>query len=343
MAKWLEKVGPNSDIVISSRVRLARNIDKSQCFFKSMIEKEEEENLINDVYNSIINSKKIESSKFMLKKIKDLSEVDRAINVEKHLISTDLAKNTETGAMINNDEETIIVMLNEEDHIRIQCLLPGLQIVKALELANNIDDAIEENINYAFMEEFGYLTSCPTNVGTGLRASVMLHLPAISLTSHIKALIEFTNRIGLVIRGYYGEGSNNMGNIYQLSNQISLGVSEEDIVKKLRDVTIKIIEKEKSLRDEIMEKRAIQIENKVFRSLGILKNARIISSEEAMGLLSDIKLGVNLGLIDGIDNNSVTKLMTIIQPGFLQKKYEKEFSIDERDIKRALLIREKLK
>lgn len=340
MAGWLKETGPQSDIVISSRVRMARNIEGIP--FPHNLNETLAKEVVEKVYNGILVGNIGLKDEFRLIAMKDLEEIDRLNYVEKHLISPDLAQNTIRGNMLINTKETISIMINEEDHIRIQCLLPGLQLDEALEVADKIDDLLEEKINYAFDEELGYLTACPTNLGTGIRASVMLHLPALSLTGYIQAVLRAAGQIGLAVRGIYGEGTEFLGNLYQISNQVTLGATEREIIRNLHDVTMQITEKERAARKNLLDTKKIELEDRVFRSFGILKNARKITGNEAMQLISDVKLGVSLSLIEGLEMEKINSLIAMIQPGFLQKHYETSLNTIDRDIKRAELIRNTL-
>ena len=329
------------DIVISSRVRIARNI--KEISFPHYLNKAEAENVISKVYDTIIRGNLSLKNEFKLIKMGEINSIERSNYIEKHLISPALAKNTLSGAVLINNEETISIMINEEDHIRIQCLYPGLQLEKCFDMANKIDDLLEEGIVYAFDEQLGFLTCCPTNVGTGIRTSVMLHLPALSLTKYIDGVINTANKIGLAVRGFYGEGTEYLGDIYQISNQITLGMSEEELITNLKDVTLQIIQNERVAWERLLNsKNIIELEDRIFRSYGILKNARLLSSKEAMKLISDVKLGVNLNLIDGVSIEQLNELITIIQPGYLQKYFKSQLTGIERDIKRAQLTRENI-
>ncbi len=340
MSECAETKRPESDIVISSRVRMARNIESK--LFPHYLNKEKAEDIIDKVYNTVISANLSLKDQFKLIKIGDIDPIERINYIEKHLISPALARNISGGAVLINNEETISIMINEEDHIRIQCLYPGLQLEKCFHMANKIDDLLEENIKYAFDEKLGYLTSCPTNVGTGIRTSVMLHLPALSLTGYINGIIHMASKIGLAIRGIYGEGTQYLGDIYQVSNQVTLGMSEEEILANLENVTLKIIQNERIARKKLLESKSIQLEDKVFRSYGTLKNARLLSSQEAMQLISDVKLGVNLQLIDEVSIEQLNELISKIQPGYLQKYFQSQLTDTERDIKRAELTRKNI-
>ena len=331
---------PESDIVISSRVRMARNIESIS--FPHYLDKEKSGDVIDRVYKAINKGNLCLENKFELIKMDEIDIIERSNYVEKHLISPSLAKNVSGGAVLINNEETIGIMINEEDHIRIQCLYPGLQLEKCFSMADKIDDLLEESIVYAFDEQLGYLTSCPTNVGTAIRTSVMLHLPGLGLTGYINGVINTANKIGLAVRGIYGEGTEYLGDIYQISNQITLGMSEEEIITNLKDITLQIIQNERIAWRKLLDTKSIELEDKVYRSYGTLKNARLLSSKEAMQLISDVKLGVNLKLIDGISIEQLNELITIIQPGYLQKHFKSQLTGIERDAKRAQLTRENI-
>ncbi len=232
-------------------------------------------------------------------------------------------------------------MINEEDHLRIQVLLPGLNFEEGWKLCNEIDDFLESTLNFAFDEDFGYLTSCPTNVGTGLRASAMVHIPSLVITGYVDSLIQGLNKIGLAVRGIHGEGTKAIGNLYQISNQTTLGEGgEEEIIEKLRNVIYQIINKERDVRNNLLINKTKEVEDKVFRSLGILKYSRLMTSREAMAHLSNVRLGKEMGIIDDIDYNKIIKLMIDIQPASIQKTANKELNKEERDTRRAGLIRE---
>ncbi|AOY75139.1 protein arginine kinase [Clostridium formicaceticum] len=340
MEEWLKKAGPEADIVISSRVRIARNVEGIP--FPHNITDDKAQEIVDKVYHGMIEGNSSLRDKFQLISMKGISEIERLNYVEKHLISPDLTKNVTIGNMLLNSEETISIMIHEEDHIRIQCLLPGLQLENAWNTADKIDDLLEEKIDYAFDEELGYLTTCPTNLGTGMRASVMMHLPALGLTRYIQGVLRAAGQIGLDVRGIYGEGTEFLGNLYQISNQVTLGVTEKEIVGNLHDVTLQIIEKERIARQSLLTTKKIELEDKVFRSFGILKNARKITAHEAMQLISDVKLGVDLRLIQEVQLEKLNGLITMIQPGYLQKHFNRILGVDERDVKRAELIREVL-
>jgi protein arginine kinase len=338
ISSWMSEDGPDSDIVLSSRVRLARNLQEYK--FPTLATNEEAAEIIQTL-EEMVQSKRF-SQPFEILKMNELQSLQKRVLVEKHLISPHLAEDSPHGAVLLSENEEVSIMINEEDHLRIQCLFPGLQLVEALQLANQMDDFLEQYVMFAFDEKHGYLTSCPTNVGTGLRASVMMHLPGLILTQQMSRIIPAINQLGLVVRGIYGEGSEALGNIFQISNQITLGKSEDDIVADLISVVSQLISQERNAREALAKTSNIQLEDRVFRSFGILSNCRIIESKEAARCLSDVRLGIDMGFINGISKNILNELMILTQPGFLQQFAGGALRPNERDIRRATLIRERL-
>lgn len=341
LSPWMSGEGPDGDIVLSSRIRLARNL--KDIVFPTLASGEDLEKVIQLLQNAIGNRSFASIGNFELIRMNELEFIEKRVLVEKHLISPHLAEVSENGAVILSENEEVSIMVNEEDHVRIQCLFPGLQLSQALQAANAIDDWIEESIDFAFDEKRGYLTSCPTNVGTGLRASVMMHLPALILTNQMNKIIPAINQLGLVVRGIYGEGSQAQGNIFQISNQITLGMSEQDIVKDLASVVAQVIAQERSAREMLIKSSPIQLEDKVWRSYGILAHSRIIPSSEASQCISDVRLGIDLGYIQNVSRSILSELMILTQPGFLQRFAGKKLTPEERDVRRATLIRDRLK
>ncbi|MBO1005830.1 protein arginine kinase [Pseudogracilibacillus auburnensis] len=340
VSSWMSAEGPESDIILSSRIRLARNL--SNVKFPTLFSNDEAGEIMSKI-DEIINSENLQSlGKMEFLSIDNIKSLEKRVLVEKHLISPQLAEHSSHGAVILSENEDISIMINEEDHIRIQCLFPGLQLDKALEKANRIDDLLEDKVDYAFDEDLGYLTSCPSNVGTGLRASVMVHLPALIMTRQMNRIIPAINQLGLVVRGIYGEGTEALGNIFQISNQITLGKSEKDIVDDLTGVVQQIIAQERSAREALVKTSNIQLEDRVYRSYGILANSRIIETKEAAECLSDVRLGIDAGYINNVSKNILNELMILTQPGFLQQYAGGPLRPVERDIKRATMIRERL-
>lgn len=304
------------DIVISSRVRLARNIKGLP--FATMITEEDSKKAVKLVQEALINQEEPITS-FNKVEAQDLNTNEKRMLVEKHLASKEWSKNEDAAVFIRNDDY-VSIMVNEEDHIRIQCILDGFQLRNAFDMANEIDDLLEEKIRYAFDDRYGYLTACPSNVGTGMRASVMIHLPSLTLGNQMNDLIQTLARFGITIRGIYGEGSQSLGDLYQISNQITLGLSEETIIRNLHSVIKEIIKRERNVRNEMLINNRVYLEDKVFRALGILENARTITVEESMKLISLIRLGADLELIKK-DILEINRLMLSIQPGILSHTY----------------------
>ncbi|HNX28107.1 MAG TPA: protein arginine kinase [Syntrophomonadaceae bacterium] len=339
---WMEaKDGKDSDIVISSRVRLARNLNKLP--FPHLLSAEQGEQLIKIFKEAWRKSPDQGMHKMTLLTFDQLSNLDRQILMEKHLISPNHAKNnTSYSGVLVNDEGSLAIMINEEDHFRIQCFLPGLQLSESLDRAQQIDDALEAELSLAFDERRGYLTACPTNTGTGMRASVMLHLAAFVISGQLNYLFQNISQLGMTVRGLYGEGTEVIGNLFQLSNQITMGQTEEDIRSKLGSITEQIVEQERMMRRKLEADMKYQLEDRVGRAYGILTNARVINSNEAMNLLSDVRLGVDLGIIKDINAFALNELLVAIRPAHLQRKVGAEMEAYERDIKRAEVIKEKL-
>ena len=327
MANWYLQNGKDSDVVISSRVRLARNL--ADFPFKDKAKQEDLEQILKIIKEIV------PSIGYGLKyiELRNIDNITKLTLIENHLISPEFATN-KNGAILINDEENICIMINEEDHIRIQVFSSGQELEELLNLAIEIDEKIDGLVTYATNERYGYLTSCPTNVGTGLRASVMVHLPALTLTGNIEKVLNVVNNFGMNIRGVYGEGTQSKGNIYQISNNQSLGLIEKEIIKNIKTITEKVIEQERLAR-KYLTKIQIDLEDRVYRAYGILANAMKLSSEECRKLLSDVKLGTDLGIIKELDDMKVSKLETYTKPGNLQKYLAKELDAYDRDIERS--------
>lgn len=339
--KWMDLPAGERDIVISSRVRLARNI--TQVPFPHLLNHATGQKCLEQTKNAWQNFPGPVLASMDAAAFDQLGSLDRQILAEKHLCSPAHANSNSPlqGVLVNNDG-SISVMINEEDHLRMQCLLPGLQMKECYTRVQELDDEFEQSLDYAFDENWGYLTACPTNVGTGMRASVMLHLPAIHITGQINHVLHNIGQLGLAVRGLYGEGSEPVGNFYQISNQITLGQTEEDICNYLQTVTEQIVEQESLLRDRLQLDMKYQLEDKIGRAYGILSNARVIASDEALTLFSDVRLGVDLQILKGISLFSLNQLMVAVRPAHLQKQGGREMDVLERDVKRASVIKEKL-
>lgn len=339
ISPWMRQEANQDEHVISTRIRLARNFD--QLTFPTLHKTKDLSIVKTYMKDNFSNQMVNPYGKLAMLDLNDSSLIEKRMLVDKHLISTKLLKGEHTGVLISENEQ-LSIMINEEDHLRIQLYYPGLQLDEALEQAFVIDDWLEEQIDYAFAEQFGYLTSCPSNVGTGLRASVMLHLPALSHSKKMNQIISIIHQWGFVVRGFFGEGSQSLGHLYQVSNQVTLGKSEQEIVNELNRIITMLIEREEREQKHLMNLSAIAVENKIYRSYGILKYSRILDSREAANRISDVKLGINLGLINDCSHTLLNELILITQPGFLQVYAEKELTERQRDILRATVVRERL-
>ncbi|MFH1593672.1 MAG: protein arginine kinase [Candidatus Omnitrophota bacterium] len=337
-SEWLKGTGPNSNIVISSRVRLARNIDGLSFF--NWAQPNEKAKILDIIKSAATSSKFLKKSLFL--GMKDLSEIDRQFLVERHLMSPEHVIEPEFKAIILDEEEIISIMVNEEDHLRIQILQSGFNIIEAWRMCDEIDTDLGEKIPYAFSPRWGHLTACPTNTGTGLRASVMLHLPALVMTNQIGKVFQAISKLGLTMRGFYGEGTEAIGNLFQVSNQVTLGHSENDLIDKIEGIVDKLVKREESTRKIIITKNRDEVIDKIWRAYGTLKSARIITSAETIKLLSVIRLGIDLGIVGEIDRPSINELFMLTQPAHLQKMEGKLLTADQRDYKRADIVREKL-
>ncbi|MGI6678208.1 MAG: protein arginine kinase [Dehalobacterium sp.] len=338
-SKWTEGQGPHADIVISSRVRLARNIKNIP--FPYMLSEEKELEILNSIKEIIETpSFKEKMGAFYYLPFDEINNLEKQILVEKHLISPQFAQSNGHKGVIVREDEALSIMINEEDHFRIQCLLPGMQLNEAWDLANRMDDSLEQTLDFAFDKEKGYLTSCPTNVGTGMRASVMLHLPGLVLTRMGYQIFSSMGQIGLTVRGMYGEGSEAIGNLFQISNQVTLGLTEDDIINHLTSVTLQVIEHERHARDLLLKEGKDQLEDRVWRAYGILSHARNISSQEAMKLLSELRLGIDLNLIQDIAPTVFNNLMVAMEMAFYQQKVNTDMQPNLRDRIRARTVRE---
>lgn len=324
----------NDGIIISTRVRLARNLDKTP--FPSALSDIKREEVSKILHASIFNSNSTLANDFKLIDLDKEKHSDKIALLEEHLISPQMVDGKGHSVLVNKDK-TMSIMFMEEDHIRLQVIMGGCCLDEAYDLASKVDDVIEESVTYAFDERFGYLTACPTNVGTGLRASVMMHLPALVMTGNISRVLASVSGVGIAVRGLYGEGTSAEGCLYQISNQITLGLSEKEIIEKVRAVVNKLSELENQARQTLLNKHKDELMDKLFRSYGILKYARKISSAEAKTMLSDVSLGQNMGIIECSGKMTPLELIVKTAPSVIMSG--REFSPDERDKARAELIR----
>jgi protein arginine kinase len=343
MPKWYEEQSEQSDVVISSRIRLARNFVKYP--FSPKLSLEQAELLCEDIHNRLDEKKaKLEEivGKYYYYNVTKASEIEKEALVERHIITKKLAEKKQHAGVIMTEDESVSLMLNEDDHIRIQVISSGMKLLPLLEKANLIDDFISETLEYAFDDKLGYLTSSPTNVGTGLRASIMVYLPALATSGQIDKLIDEVNKYGVSIRGVYGEGNKNVANIYQISNLKTLGISERDIIQNLITIVDQIIKQERRRREYLLESNFDKYEDQVYRSYGVLRYAKQVSTADAMTLLSKIKFGYDSKIIASKEIPSFYKLMMAIQPANLQKILGKNVGTKERERARAKFLNESL-
>jgi len=337
-SEWLKGTGPNSDIVISSRIRLARNLSKIP--FPHWANKAQAEEALGLISQAKMKVEQLKSATLIL--MTDLDSVDKQFLVERHLMSNEHAQKSNHKAIIMDDEEIISIMVNEEDHLRIQVMQSGFNLHEAWNIIDRLDNAFAKYLSLAFLQDWGYLTACPTNIGTGMRGSVMLHLPALVMSRQINRVLAAISKLSFTTRGLYGEGTQAMGNLFQISNQVALGQTEAEIIDNINGLIRQIIEQESQLRDLMLSQNRAMLEDRVYRSFGILKSAHIISSQETMELLSMLRLGCDLSMVKEIDRRILNELFIITQPAHLQKIENKKLSSQERDVIRAKLIREKL-
>ena len=341
--EWLRGSGPNSDIVISSRIRLARNLAEYPFISRAAdADRTAIEAMLRDHITSIQESKQESQPNIFYIDVSELERLDRQFLVERQLISREHAESEGARGVAVHDGEQFSVMINEEDHLRIQVMNSGFDLDQTWRMINRIDDTIERHVTYAYSDRLGYLTACPTNVGTGLRVSVMLHLPALVITRQIEKVFRSLQKISLAVRGLYGEGSQAMGDFYQISNQVTLGRTEEDLIKQVADVVPVMIEYERQARDFLIRDSQETLHDRVSRAYGILRTAQTISSEETMHLLSSVRMGVNLGLIRDVEIPTVNKLFIHTQPAHLQKLRGVELDTADRNVERASYLRRHL-
>lgn len=329
---WFNKSGNESDVVVSTRIRLARNIVGTP--FPPRWSDEQAKSLTEKV-------KLAAGDEFDFLNLDNAPELNKSSLVEEHIISREMLGGKNKSLLLSKNGNASI-MVGEEDHIRMQVIMPGFDVDTAYKAADALDDKLAASLDFAFDSQFGYLTHCTTNVGTGLRASVMLHLPAMRMVGRMNMLAGEVGKLGLTIRGLYGEGSEAKGDLYQLSNQITLGISENQACDKLKNVTLQIVNAERELRKKLADSQKSDIEDRIWRAFGTLKYARKLSSSECESLLSSIKLGINMGIIDCVSNETVTSLMIKAEPAHISLEIGRALTPDERDKVRAEMIRKEL-
>ncbi len=337
-SEWLKDTGPHADIVLSSRIRLARNLDKVP--FPHWADKKQSEQALKTINEALVNVEFLKKALFL--KLADLDSIDKQFLVERHLMSLEHAQRTDHKAVVINEEERVAIMVNEEDHIRMQYMQSGFNLFEAWNNINKIDDSLANELHFAFLPDWGYLTACPTNAGTGMRGSVMLHLPALVMSGQINRVLAALAKLSFTTRGLYGEGTQATGNFFQVSNQVSLGHGEGEIIENINGIINQIITQENQARATLLARNKAALEDRINRSLGILKSAHIITSQETIELLSMVRLGCDLGMIKELNRRTINELFIITQPAHLQKIENKKLSAQERDVKRAELIRNKL-
>ena len=338
-AETAQRHGPHDRIVMSSRVRLARNVRDAA--FPGWAKKPERVKILEMIRPAVESLPEMKGA--FSEAMDNLGALDKQILVERHLISREHAAKSSGSGLVLNREESFCVMINEEDHLRMQALRPGLQLRQAWGAIDHLDSELEKKLDYAFDNELGYLTACPTNLGTGIRVSAMLHLPGLVLGEQINPIIQSVNKLGLAVRGLYGEGTEALGNVFQVSNQMTLGETETTIVERLEKVLAQIIEHEENARQTLLEKKPKVVFNHIGRAYGIMANAHSISSKETMNLLSLMRLGVDMGLFPGAERSLVDELFVLTQPAHLQKQFSDKLSAEERDLLRADMVRDRLK
>jgi protein arginine kinase len=332
---WLVP-GDDPGIIVSSRIRLARNIDGVA--FPGWAGEDECARLQAGLLDSLSRLNALKPC--LVLDMAGLSLVDREFLRERHLISNELAQKSKGSSLVVREDEVLSVMINEEDHLRLQAMRPGFQLAALWSEINALDSELEQAVHFAFSPSVGYLTACPTNVGTGLRASVMVHIPGLRLLNEVDPIIKGLTKIGLAVRGLLGEGTEASGNMFQISNQTTLGEAESVIIERLEQIVAEIASHEKNARARLMEQRESHVRDSVGRAYGILSHARVLSSREMLDMLSGLRLGCELGMIKGLEMGDINRLMLYTQPGHLQKAEGRTSNPDERDEMRARLVRE---
>ena len=336
--EWMRGEGPHHQIVVSSRVRLARNLRNFS--FPGWAKKTERLQILEAIKPQVEGLAEMSDAFSVYSQ--DLSALEKQVLVERHLISREHAAKGVGSAVVMNKRQTLSIMINEEDHLRMQGIRSGLQLKTVFKMIDKVDSALEERLDFSFSPQLGYLTACPTNVGTGMRASAMMHLPGLVLSEQINQIIQAVNKVGLAVRGLYGEGTEALGNFFQVSNQTTLGQREEDIIADLQKVIERVIENEQNARQMLLQKRPNTLLDQIGRGYGILQHAYSMNSKEALNLLSFMKLGIDLGFFPEECSRPLDELFMETQPAHLQKGTAQKLAADERDALRAEIIRAKL-
>ncbi|MFQ5649634.1 MAG: protein arginine kinase [bacterium] len=335
---WLTNEDEFSDTIISSRIRLARNLKDIP--FPNKACNEELTQVLEEVKQACKQCRCLKKANYV--EVAKLSEWDCKYFVERRLASPQLIDGDLPSMLIIGSRENLSIMVNEEDHVRMQCIEAGLGIQAAWKKISSADDELAEILNFSFSKKFGYLTACPTNIGTGMRVSIFVHLPALSVRGEVESVIQDLPSSEIAVRGFYGEGTESIGNIYQVSNQLTLGRTEKSVVERILFTAKKLTEMEREARSQLLTQNKVKTEDMVYRAMGILENARIMTSLEAMNLLSTLRLGCELGLVDRISRLAANQLIVLVQPAHLQRIYDRRLDAKERDIVRAEFIRQNL-
>ncbi|MDP2895338.1 MAG: protein arginine kinase [bacterium] len=336
--RWLGENGPESEFVFSSRVRVARNL--ADFPFPNKATAAEKREIMDRILAAVKSVPRLRRCSVF--RIEDLKEIDRQLLVERYLISRELAAKKSGSAVVIDSRGVVTIMVNEEDHIRMQALLSGLRLRECWEIISQLDDELECQLGFAFSPKYGYLTACPTNVGTGIRVSAMLHLAGVIFSKQIEQVLQAVARLHLAVRGIYGEGSESFGNLFQVSNQVTLGKTEEEIIGLLEKVVRQIVETERNARKSLLKTGADLLYDRVGRAYGILSNAHVITSREAIDLLSMLRMGVDLRIVTNLEREAINELFVLTQPAHLQKANGKELDAVSRDIERGNLLRSRL-
>ena len=335
---WYIDQGPDSDVIISSRVRLARDLCNFP--FPHRMDAQQAREAADEICEAFFQGDKDRKRAYMMIELETLSEEDQQALAEKRLISSDLAAKDASRRVIISRDESVSIMINEEDHIRIQSMQAGLNLEDAFEAASAAALILEGRLSLAYSEKYGFLTACPTNTGTGMRASVMAHLPGLTMSGRIKDVIEGLNKMGFTVRGNYGEHSKAQGHHFQISNQLTLGLAEDDLINDLKRMLQQLIVQERNIRRELYRQHPVALEDKVMRAYGILRTARVMTSEEAVSLLSSVRLGLALGLFPKLTESDINRVQSMIGPASIQKARGRPLGPEDRDMTRAAIIRE---
>jgi protein arginine kinase len=334
---WMAGDGPHAEIILSTRIRLARNLESYP--FRERSSPEDQERARREIEGAV-RSGDAGFGRARTLRLGTLSDRDLALLLERRLVSRELVSARSAASIVIGDEARLSLLINEEDHLRIQCMMPGFQAEEAWRLAQETDAMLRTRLRFAFHHEFGFLTSCPTNTGTGLRASVLIHLPALVLTREISKVLQGISQIGLTFRGLYGEGSDVIGNYFQISNQTTLGKTEAELVQHLAKITQQVVEYEENARQVLARDALDEIEDKVWRAYGILTCARAVSFDEMMNLLSAVRLGVSMRLLPSVSMLDLNRLLLLTQSAHLEQRTDRSLSVREAEVERANLIRE---